>query len=139
MSLAITQVKSAVITRLAGTATLVTGNRNHPLAESDLPAWKVLQGDDDIETGAGGDIETHDAEIICAGYVRNVNDADAALDALAAAGLAAIHAVQASAFTVQTNGMSRRFVGEGEAAMGVIEIRLRSNFYTAPTAPETFL
>lgn len=140
MSTAAKQVVDAIATRLAGAATLVTTKRLHPLAESDLPAFKVFRGADDIETSVDGTIERHRLEVMVSGFVRAVDDVDDAIDALLAAGLAAIHGTQHAQFTVTTTEVGAlRTVGDGEAALAAIDIRLRSTFHASPTDPSTLL
>lgn len=139
MPLADAQIVDAIATRLAGTATLITTKRLHPLAETDLPAWRVFPGDVAVTPGLGGDVEANELDVVCAGFVRAVDDVDDAMNNLASAGLAAIHAVQAANYSVTNIARRRRMAGEGEAAMAVIEIVLRATFHTAPAAPDVLL
>lgn len=140
MTLAAQQVVDAIASRLAGTATLVTTKRMHPLEDANLPAWKVLPNGDDIDTSIDGGLEDHGLEVVCTGTVRATDDIDDALGALVAAGLTAIHGTQAPQFTVATAGVSPpRLVGDGEASMAAVDVRLRCKYFTVPTAPETLL
>lgn len=140
MALASAQVIDAIATRLAGTATTVTTSRMHPFTEAELPAWRVLSGGDSIEPSTDGAIEKHALEVVLTGSVRAVADIDDALHALVAAGLAAVHAVQAAQFAVTTSSVSEpRLTNEGESAVAAIAVRLSATYYTERAAPELLL
>jgi len=139
MALAAAQVVDAIAARLAGTATTVTTKRFHPFTEADLRAWRVVPAGEAMDTSSEGAMEFHELGIECHGYVRALDDVDDALSDMAAAGLTAIHAVQAGNFTVRTASIERRFTPDGEAATAEVVLALTSNFATATAAPEVLL
>lgn len=142
MALAAAQVVAELVTRLQGVA--ATGGRVHPsrtwpLADADLPAWRVYVDDEPTEqVGMDGDIHRHTPTIACRAYTSATVDLDEALNDLAAAGLAALFAAprpHALELTAINRGMAR----EGEAKLGTVTLLVRVEFYAAASAPETIL
>lgn len=140
MTLAAAQVRDAIAARLVPTATLVTTKRLHPLTEAHLPAWRVRLVGDDTDPGLGLGVQTHRTTIEAAGIVRAVDDVDDALDTLLAAGLTAVHAVQAANFSVVDGGTAWPLPpADGEAATAQVVHRFVCTYATDPAAPEVLL
>lgn len=140
--LAAAQVIDAVAARISGATaagTNVFTSRTWPLSEDMLPAWRVVAGDEPIDPEALGQrIGRHQLEVLALGYVRAINDLDDAMHALAAAALPAIFA-DPIPYGMQHVGIGRETSTEGEAAVGVITLRLSALYYTNPAEPETIL
>lgn len=141
MALAAAQVVDALAARLVPLA--ATGGRVHtsrawPLAESDLPAWRVTATDEQVERAQLQGVGVHRLEVTAAGYVRAVADVDDAMHALAEGGLALLFAAPAP-YGLQLVGIDRELTTEGEASMGRIALRMQAMFYTNPAQPGTIL
>jgi hypothetical protein len=146
--LAAAQVVEAIADLLRG----VTGwddkvftDRAWPLAEAELPAWKVLADDEEIEpTGPTFPaLQKHELVVLCEGSARAVSGLDAALNGLAATALATLFASKSAASLSPLNcsmavtRISRDMTSEGEAAVGRITLALRVRFHTFNNDPET--
>lgn len=122
-------------------------SRAWPLAESDLPAWRVIADDEEIdETGISFPAkQQHDLTVIAQGHARATADLDDALNGMAAAALAKLFETRAAAHlsplncSMQLKRIEREIVSEGEAAMGRVSLSLLVRFITASNAPETIL
>jgi len=141
MTLAAAQVIDAVAARLVGATT--AGTRVHtsrawPLAEADLPAWRVTAEDETVEPATVGSINEHSLSIAARGIVRAVADLDDALHALAEAALTALF-VAPLPHRLRLEGIEREMSSEGEAAVGAITLHLRCTYYVKPAAPGTIL
>lgn len=142
MSLAAAQVIDAVAARIAALpayAGKVHTSRAWPLAVADLPAWRVVAGDEQVEGAVLGErIGEHTLQIEARGYCRATADLDDAMHAMAVAALPAVFAA-AVPYDLELKGIDRDMQTEGEAAVGVITMRLQARYFVAAAAPETIL
>jgi hypothetical protein len=141
MTLAAAQVIDAIAARLvpmAATGGRVATSRAHPWGEAELPAWRVTAEDERVELAMMEPVNQHDLSILARASTRAVADLDDALHALAAAGLALLFALPVP-HALQLEGIQRGMASEGEAAVGVITLRLRATFFVDPAAPETLV
>ena len=142
MALAAAQVIDAVAARISGATacgTNVFTSRAWPIGEEILPASRVTAGSEQITPEGLGDlIGQHLLDIEVAFYVRAVANLDDAMHAIVAAALPAIFAVPVP-YGLALQGIDREMAKEGEAAVGVITVRLQAMFYTLPSQPETIL
>lgn len=140
MTLAAAQIRDAIASRLTPTATTVTTSRLHPFTEAQLPAWRVRLVADDPTPALSGLPTTHQLTVEATGTVRAVADVDDALDALLAAGLTAVHAVQAANFSVQDEATTWPLPpSDAEASVAHVVHRFRCTYFTDPAAPEVLL
>src|SRR5512135_3391675 len=142
MALAAAQVIDALATRLANvTATggRVYTSRTWPLAEADLPAWRIYASTEDVtQAGLSDRTGLHMLVVDAVAYCRATADLDDTMNALASAGLQALFAGTVP-YGLQLGEIDRQVAGEGEGAMGALTLRLRAEFYARPDAPETIL
>lgn len=139
MALAAAQVVDAVAARLNGlalTGTRVYTSRTWPLAEADLPAWRVVAADEQVKLAEMDGLNLHRLAIEARGVARAVEDLDDSLHALAAQALAALFVAPAP-YRLELQGIERNMRQEGEAAVGQITLRLQASFYAYPHTPET--
>lgn len=142
MTLAAAQVINALAGRInaigAYTGKVYT-SRAWPLDEAGLPAWRVTAADEAIDGATLGDyIHEHVLDVEAKGYCRAVADLDDAMHAMAVAALPALFAAPVP-YDLTHKGIERDMATEGEAAVGVITLRLQARYFTRPTAPETIL
>lgn len=151
--LAAAQVLNAIAARLTGlplAGVRVYTSRAWPLASKDLPAWKVVAPDEDIEpmTVHRPTPQKHLLQVELLGHTRAVDDLDDRLHALASEALTAVFnepgtpdALSAFDGKVQLSArrIERAMAGEGEAALGLVTITLRAEFNTLSNAPDTIL
>ena len=122
-------------------------SRTWPLAESDLPAWRVVAEDEEVSAQgiAFPAKQQHDLEVCAHGYARATADLDDSLNSMAAAALTKLFESRAAAHLSPLNcsmtlkRIERDMVNEGEAALGRISLTLLVRFFTANNAPETIL
>ena len=142
MALAAAQVVDAVAARLVpmvATGGRVYTSRAWPLAEADLPAWRVTAEDETVEAlDLGPTVQQHELTVVAECSTRSVADLDDALHALAASGLTLLFA-GTPPHGLQLRSIDRTLATEGEAAVGRITLTLNATFQTAPNAPETIL
>lgn len=141
MALAAAQVIDALAARLVplvATGGRVYASRLWPLAEADLPAWRVTAADEQIERVALSGVSVHRLEVVAAAHVRAVADVDDSMHALAESGLALLFAAPAP-YDLQLVGIDRDIVKDGEASVGRISLRMQAAFYTDPAQPGTIL
>lgn len=142
MALAAAQVVSAVAALLApmpATGGRVYTSRTWPLAESELPAWRVIAQDERVDASTlDYSAQQHTLQLDAQCTARAVADLDDALHDLAASGLALLFA-GAPPHGLQLTGIARDLGAEGEAAVGRITLQMQATFFTAPAAPETIL
>lgn len=139
MALAAAQVIDALAARLVpmtATAGRVYTSRAWPLVT--LPAWRVTAEDEAVEEATTEPWNRHDLSINASAVARAVDDLDDTLHALAASGLALLFA-PAAPYGLQLAGITRQLSTDGEAAVGVLTLRLRCFFFADPAAPETIL
>jgi hypothetical protein len=143
MALAAAQVVdalAALLVPMAATGGRVYTSRLWPLAEADLPAWRVTAGTENTElVDLRGDVQEHALEVLAECSTRAVADIDDALHALTASGLALLFATVPPPYGLQLQSIERELATEGEAAVGRVRLRLAAVFHTAPSAPETFI
>ena len=138
---------ASLIESVTGMTGKVYASRAWPLAESDLPAWRVLADDEEITAqGVGFPAkQQHDLTVIAHGYARETNDLDDALHEMGAAALTKLFASRAAVqlsplnCSMSLKRIERDMVTEGEAAMGRISLTLLVRFLTSNNAPETIL
>lgn len=136
----------AVLVTSAGQGTAHT-SRTWPLAESDLPAWRVVAEDEEVSAqGVGFPAkQQHELEVCAYGYARATADLDDVLNGMAAGVLSKLFESRAAAqlsplkCSMNLKRIGRDMVNEGEAAVGRIALTLQVRFLTANNAPETIL
>lgn len=141
MALAAAQVVDALAARL-GPVVLSGGrvytSRLHPLEEAELPAWRVTAESEDVEISHIDGTNVHTLLVDCTGYVKATSDVDDAMHNLAAQGLTAALATP-PLYGSQLQAIERETTQEGPAQMGLIRIRIATQFYVRPEAPETIV
>lgn len=151
--LAAEQLVEAITTRATGLA--LTGarafsSRMWPLAENQLPAWRVFAVDEDIvpETVHEPFVQSHALQIEVQGTAVALADLDNALNALASQVLTAIFnppgvpdALSAllPKVALTLRRIERKPSTEGQATVGQVVITLRAEFRTLSNAPDTIL
>ena len=141
MALAAAQVVDAIAARftpVALSAGRVYTSRLHPLTEAELPAWRITAEAEDVETGMADGVNVHTLLVDCAGYVQATDNVDDSMHALAAQGLTAACALPVL-YRTQLQSIERELVADGEARLGVVRLRLATQFYVRPEAPETIV
>jgi hypothetical protein len=145
MPLARDTIIEHVATRLAAPT-----DRVHPLDEGELPGWRVGSDIPESITPAfiDGSVNEHRLPIVAEGFVRAVDDSDAAAHALASAALAAIFAAPVP-YGLQHEGTEVDFEEAraptpgrqqaGESAVVAIRLRLSAHYFVAPSAPDSIL
>ena len=141
MTLAAAQVIDVVAARLvpmSATGGRVYTSRTWPLAETDLPAWRIYATDEEVAPAAFGGANQHVLAVRAVAVTRQVDDMDEQLNALAEAGLALLF-VKPAPYGLQLDRMTRRMSAEGEAAVGQIDITMSARYFVDPSQPETLL
>jgi hypothetical protein len=142
MALAAAQVVdalAALLVPVSATAGRVYTSRTHPLTEDNLPCWRVFVAEEQVDpVELGARINQHLLQVNAEATVRAVADADDAINALAAQGLAALFA-GTPANDLQLIGIDRDFDGEGEAALARVRLRLQARIHVAAATPETII
>ena len=154
MALAAAQVKAALLARLvaantAAAARVYGPSRTWPLDEGDLPAIIVVPAGEeelDSEDITWPQLQVHTLPLAIQGKVRSVSDVDGAMDDLAEDILVAINDTQAHAeldplvgCNVVARGIARNADAAGQAALGVVTVRVEAVFQTAANAPSTLI
>ena len=150
MTLAAAKVIDAVTGLIAGVTGMsgkVHTSRTWPLAESDLPAWRVTAADEDVDTiGAHFPAqEQHDLTVAAQGYARALANLDDVLHGMAELALAALFVSAATTrlsplnCAMSLSGIKRDMVTENEATLGCITLLLRVRFLTFNNAPQTIV
>ena len=142
MALAAAQVIDAIAAKLVPvsiTGGRVITDRVTPIAEDQMPAWRVIAGDEPFQPSTLDGIEQHQLTVDLRGICRAVAGLDDLMNALAAAALTAVHATPITSVLLDTDGIARGMASEGESAVGVVTVRLRATFFTLKSAPETLL
>ena len=153
MALASAQLVDAIATRITGLPLAgadVFTSRAWPLAESHLPAWKVVAVDEVIEpmTVHADPLLKHELQVELRGHVSAVEDLDDDMHALAAEALTAIFdttppadalATVDSKLQLSLRRIERAMQTEGQANVGLVVITLRAEFRTRQSAPETLV
>jgi len=151
MALASTQVADAAKALLVGT-TLAGGSvfkgRHWPISEDALPALRVMQGDEDVNTDdvTWPKLYQHELDLEIEVLVRDVTDIDTALDLLAADVIEALLGTEAHAYLdplpnceLELRGISRLPASEGQAATGRALVRFVARFQTVSNDPNTLV
>jgi hypothetical protein len=141
MALAAAQVVDALATRLTGlglTGSRVYPSRLWPITEAELPAWRVIAEDEPVQLTSMDGINQHNLRVRCVGLVRATADADDAMHALAAQGLAALF-VDPVPYGATLSGIQRSLVTEGEASLAAISLVITTQFFVRESAPETLV
>lgn len=142
MALAAQQVVAELVSRLtpvAATAGRVYPSRTWPLADADLPAWLVYVDSEPVDQQAlDGDLHMHSPTIACRAVTAATADLDVALNALAAAGIAALFA-EPRRWGLRLAGINRAMASQGESRLGTVTLLVQCDFIAAVTAPETIL
>lgn len=145
------QVINAVADRVRAAALFATStstDRAWPFDSAELPAARVLAGDEDFQllTVHAPQLEQHELRITAELRVSAVSGLDAAMNAAAAQVLTAVGSSTArAAFAAagiqefSTRGITRRMQSEGQATVGAIDITFIARFTTRSDAPETIL
>lgn len=147
--LAAGQIVHALATRITG-LTLGAGvytARAWPLAPDQLPAWRVVAADEDIEpqTVHRDPFQQHALQVELRGEVRATDGLDDELHALSAEALTAVFdptppvdalAALVGKLQLTLRRIERAMATEGEAAVGLVVITLRATFRTRASAPE---
>jgi hypothetical protein len=149
--LAAAQIVAAIAALLAAVpawATSVYTDRPWPLAEADLPAWRVFAADEEIIShGLNFPArQTHELSVLCHGFARETAGLQAELHAMASLALSTLFASKASSALAPINCLAmvltridRDLVSEGEAALGRVALSLRVRFNTYSNAPEIII
>lgn len=136
---------AALIRTVPAYATSVFTDRAWPLAEDNLPAWKVLPDDEEIEpTGPNFPaLQQHELMVLAEGYCKAASAIDDAMHAMAANALGALFSSKATSSlyplhcSMACTRIAREFQPDGQAATGRITLSLRVRFHTYSNAPET--
>lgn len=142
MSLAAAQVVAVIASRLNG-ATVAAANvftdRSWPLDASQLPAWKVVAGDEEISRAVlGAQVHEDFFEIEAEARVHALSDIDQAMNAIVAEALPALFAAPVP-YDLELKGIRRKPASEGQADIGLITLVLGAHFFFDAAAPETIL
>lgn len=142
MALAAAQVVDAVaalLVPMVATGGRVYTSRTWPLAESDLPAWRVTAGDEPITMlDLEGVVQEHSLDVQAQCIVRATASLDDTLHALAASGLSLLFATRPP-YGLKLTRITRSLQTSDESALGAITLELQATFLTTPAAPETIL
>ena len=139
MALAAAQVVDAIAARLVpmvATGGRVYTSRTWPLAEADLPAWRVTAEGEDVTRATVEGLNEHSLSVRARASARTTADLDDTLHALAASGLALLFA-EPVPYGLQLERIDRELSTEGEAAVGAISLDMRAQYFVAPATPET--
>lgn len=157
MALASAQVVDAVAARITGLA--LSGNRIYtsrawPIDEKTLrtvgPAGRVFAVDEDItpQTIHAPTRQQHALQIELEGLVREVENVDDEMHALAAQWLTALFSTTPPADALAALGakvlltqrrIEREMQSDGQASIGRVLITLRAEFHTRSNAPDTIV
>ena len=142
MALAAAQVIDAIAARISGATSAganVFTSRAWPIGQETLPAVRVTAGGEHVTPeGLGDRLGQHLLDIDAEFYLRSVANLDDAMHAIVVAALPAIFAAPVP-YGLTLQGIDRSMSAEGEAAVGVITLRLQALFFTLPSQPETIL
>ncbi len=153
MTLAAAQVIDAIAARITGLALAgprVYTSRAWPLAVADLPAWRVVAADEDVEPQMvhPDPVQQHALQVELRGHAHAVANLDDSLHAMAEQALAAVFALtppvdalaaMKSKLQITLRRLERAMQAEGEASVGLVLITLRVVFRTRASAPGTLV
>ncbi|MEO8153565.1 MAG: hypothetical protein ABI605_10885 [Rhizobacter sp.] len=154
MALAAAQVVDAVAARIKGVGVTDSGERVYtsrawPL--KDLPAWRVVAEEEDIEalTMHTPALLQHVLRVAVQGNAEAVSDLDDNLNGLASQALSAIFSLTPPADALAALGgkvksfvpvaIARDFAGEGQARLGQVKVTLQATFQTMSNAPDVLV
>lgn len=152
--LAAQQVINAIATRITGLSLAgshVDTKRLWPWAEAQLPAWRVVGPDEDVEplTMHPDPLQAHTLQVELEGTAADATDLVGDLHALEAEALTALFDTTPPADALATivpskvqlslRRMQRGGGSEGQAKVGRTVITLRAQFRTRASAPETLV
>lgn len=131
----------------AGARVLV--GRSWPLAEVDLPAIKLAITGEAVEAVDMHYpvLQEHSLDLEVRAFVRDLDDAETAMDGIAAQVLAALFGTEDAAMleplpncVMELRGIDRAVRdAEGEAATGAVAVRLAITFQTVSNNPSTLV
>lgn len=147
------QVIHAVATRITGLASgaRVATSRAWPWSAADLPAWRVVEGDENVTqiTVHRPALQQHELEVELRGSVKANAALDDAMREITAEALAALFdltppadalaAINPSKVQLSLRRIQREALEEGQADVGLVVITLRADFRTRADAPETLV
>lgn len=153
MALAAAQIVDAIAARLKGNGITPAGvrvytSRAWPLADDQLPAWRVTAEDEVIEaeTMHYPAILTHELTVELEGTVRATANVDDAMHAMAASAMATLFGTEAASSLAPLQiaemlptGIRRLFSTQGEAVLAQVVVTLQVIFRTSMTDPETII
>lgn len=154
MSLATAQVIDAVAARLRGGPLAgedVFTSRAWPLTERNLPAWRVIASEENINplTISANPTQQHELQIVLDGYVMNEATVDTAMHALqlealqrlfpAAPGTPDALDALMPRLRLTLRRVERYMQTEGEATLGKVSITLLAAYRTRASAPESLV
>lgn len=150
MALAAAQIVDAIAARIAGNTpagTNVFTSRAWPLAESRLPAWRVLASDERVEAQSIGYPwpQRHELDVELQGVCAAVADLDDALHAMASAAITALWGTQAHStlgglnVVMQLQSLEREMQADGEAKIGRITLSVQVQFFSLCSQPDTLI
>lgn len=150
--LAAAQITHAIADLLRGAGVTPAGervytSRSWPLAEAQLPAWRVVRQQEEVadESIHYPAVQRHALIVDLQGNCRETDALDDALDEMASAALAAVFATQSTAtlggrnVTTQLVRIDRELAQEGEAATGRVTVSLQVQYFTRSDDPETII
>jgi hypothetical protein len=140
----VVQAVAALLATVSGMGSSVYTDHPWPLAEAELPAWRVFDEYEAIDPhGLNFPARNHhELTVKCQGIRRDVETIRADLNAMAAAALTVLFASKASTALSPLNcamtctAIERQLTTEGEAAVGRVDLSLRVRFTTYSNAPE---
>lgn len=141
MPLAAATVVDHIATRLRGATAAgqrVFTSRLWPITDAELPAWRVVAGDEPVDYSTMSGLNRHSLTVQVTGLVRATADVDDAMHALAAQAMPLIFTAP-NPYGLQLDRISRDTPSDGEAALGAITLTVAATYYADPTAPETIL
>lgn len=154
MALAAAQIISAIAQRLRGATDAdakVYASRSWPLSERELPAWRIVAEDEDVEPlSMGADrLQQHRLQVGLKGYSLAVADLDASLHTLASQALAAVFpavppsdpadelsAIPPGKLHLTLRRIERHMQTEGQAVLGMVHLTLMAVYRTRQTQPD---
>lgn len=137
------EIVHAVAARITGLplGAGVATDRTWPLAESDLPAWRVVEVDDEIDPGTVHRLarQKHTLQIELRGVVRAVSGVDDAARAIVEEALAAIFAasppddalkdVNLRNVQITLRRIQLDYEDTGQAVLGRAVVTMRAEYY----------
>lgn len=152
MPLACARIVDAIAARLKGNGITPAGvrvytSRAWPLADDQLPAWRVTAEDEVIEQAniQWPHLNTHTLTVELEGIVRRVSDLDDGLHQMAETALRRLFSDREAAHLgvlrapITLSAIARRLGTLDEAAIGAVTITLTARFSTQADRPDTLI